>query len=987
MRIFTSGADPSCLKVAVAANFAKENIHVENIPAADRKVGATRRLPTFQLESGTTLFSANSAARLLVPPKNEDGLWVDQWLEWEATKLQPVIVNCLTTMKSAALSTQLNDLLTTLDGALSTKGYLVHSSVTVADICIWSTIFPLAADAKLSSDWLNGKKHLLQWFAKLKEQDHIKEAVGLLKLKPGLPAIQSLNDASWFPLQATQCEVQPRPELISTSSTESSTKEPPISEAELEAAADAWKNGAARRPKPKPKTVPVLPVEGEKNVLVTSALPYVNNVPHLGNIIGCVLSADVFARFSRLCNHNVLYICGTDEYGTATETKALEEGLTPKEICDKYFKIHDAVYKWFNINFDYFGRTTSPEQTKVCQEIFLQLNRNGFICTEVMEQLLCEKCDRFLADRFVEGTCPRCAYEDARGDQCDGCGHLINATELIKPRCKLCQNTPVIKPSEQFFLKMPDTEPLIRHWGEKVWGGWSNNARTITRSWLKEGLKPRCITRDLKWGIPVPLDGYRNKVFYVWFDAPLGYISITSCYTSEWKQWWQPKREVPVSLYQFMAKDNVPFHAVLFPAILLGANQGYTVPTNIMATEYLNYEDGKFSKSRGVGVFGNDAQETGIPSDIWRFYLLYVRPESQDSSFSWADLAMKNNSELLNNLGNFIHRALSFVEKFFGGEVPCIEITQVELTLLAHITRELQGYIASLESARLRDGIRHILTISRHGNQFMQSQQPWVLVKGSETDRVRAGTVVGLCTNIAALLAVLLKPYMPETSRTLDTQLNAPEHIQYISKEVCVLLPPGHKIGQPAPLFTKIETAQIEKLKKQFSGRQRSPPAEKPVPVLSGEDIVAHLEAAIAKQGNVVREMKARGAPKEEWQPHVAVLLDLKKQLEAAHAVAVSRVQQAQAAAAAAAAAATCVSPPQVNGAVASPEEIARLETEVNKQGNLVREMKSSGKSKAEWQPEVVRLLELKKQLALAQGIDLTAQQTVSKPRKGKTKT
>lgn len=284
--------------------------------------------------------------------------------------------------------------------------------------------------------------------------------------------------------------------------------------------------------------------------------------------------------------------------------------MTPQEICDKYFEIHNSIYRWFGIGFDYFGRTTTPEQTQIVQQMFHELFEAGFVETESVAQLLCQKCQRYLADRFVEGVCPHpgCGYEDARGDQCDSCGKLVNATELIKPRCKLCNTTPVVRDSSQFFINLPKIEPKLREWFVSVESGWTHNARVITKSWLREGLRSRCITRDLKWGIPVPKPGFESKVFYVWFDAPIGYVSITSKYTKEWRQWWQPKDDVNVALYQFMAKDNVPFHSVMFPATLLGINKGYTLVSHIMATEYLNYEDGKFSKSRGVGVFGNDAQ-------------------------------------------------------------------------------------------------------------------------------------------------------------------------------------------------------------------------------------------------------------------------------------------------------------------------------------------------------------------------------------------
>ena len=268
----------------------------------------------------------------------------------------------------------------------------------------------------------------------------------------------------------------------------------------------------------------VLPVEGARNVLITSALPYVNNVPHLGNIVGCVLSADVFARFCRLRGYNTLYICGTDEYGTTTETKALEEGLTPQQICDKYHALHKEIYEWFNISFDKFGRTTTEHQTKIAQDIFWDLHKAGNLTEDSTDQLHCQSCDRFLADRFVEGMCPLpgCGYEDARGDQCDGCGKLINAVDLKQPRCKICNATPQVKSSKHVFINLPNVESELNDWLEQSSQVWTKNAREIAKSWLKGGLQPRCITRDLKWGTPVPMKGYESKVFYVWFDAPIG---------------------------------------------------------------------------------------------------------------------------------------------------------------------------------------------------------------------------------------------------------------------------------------------------------------------------------------------------------------------------------------------------------------------------------------------------------------------------------
>ena len=439
-------------------------------------------------------------------------------------------------------------------------------------------------------------------------------------------------------------------------------------------------------------------------------------------------------------------------------------------------------------------------------------------------------------------------------------------------------------------------------------------------------------------------------MFYVWFDAPIGYISMTAKYTSEWRRWWQAPRDV--TYYQFMAKDNVPFHAVVFPACQLATGRPYTMVSHLMATEYLNYEDGKFSKSRGVGVFGNDARDTGIPSDIWRFYLLYVRPENQDAAFSWTDLMTKNNSELLNNLGNFVNRSLSFCQRCFGGQVPEMDIQTDERQLIGQIARELRRYLALLEAATLRDAIRHILNISRRGNQYMQASQPWVLVKGSDADRRRAGTVIALSANITCLLSVMLQPFMPQTSDAIQRQLNAPASVNVLTDTFVCMLPAGHRIGEPAPLFEKIVPDRIEELRQKYQGQQQSP--QKAAAGVGSADIT-RLEQDVAKQGDVVRKLKAAKAPKDQVQAQVKVLLDLKKQLT-------------DAAAAAAAAAASGDGP-----GTASPGDVARLEQEVAKQGDVVRKLKTAKAPKDEVQAQVKILLDLKKLLADASAVAAAA--------------
>lgn len=880
--------NPATLKLVLANNVSEKKCPLKITGHND-----DTHLPCLVVDSEETIFIPNAAIWWLVPPKEEHKGKVREILELEATVLSPFLALLLgNNFKSEKIKKSILSAIDYFNANLGGVDFLVENVLTIADIAVFSTLYPLFQSEKLLKEFLSSAVNITAWLHRLEVLPEFKDAISLVfhqKNNIGSPSYQVLLQTSKYLVPQLQGDQNQVSRTVSVENDSPKHEIESVSAEDILAAEKAWKKGLDSLPKLKKPAKVVLPKPGEKNILITSSLPYVNNVPHLGNIIGCVLSADVFARFSRLCNYNTLYICGTDEYGTATETKALEEGLSCQAICDKYFKTHNEIYQWFNISFDAFGRTSTPFQAELAQDLFLQLNHNGFMFTQSVDQLHCEKCNRYLADRFVEGGCPNigCNYEDARGDQCDGCGKLVNAVELKNPKCKICGDTPKLKTSSQFFIDLPKLEPLLRHWIKTSSPGWSHNADVIAHTWLKEGLKPRCITRDLKWGVPVPLDGFRSKVFYVWFDAPIGYLSISRAYTEEYEKWWRPAQDTKVTLYQFMAKDNVPFHAILFPGMLLGANRNYITVSHIMATEYLNYEDGKFSKSRGIGVFGNDARDTKIPSDVWRFYLLYVRPEAQDASFSWVDLATKNNSELLNNLGNFINRSLTFVKNNFNKTIPEMQLTQEDYTLLALCTKELKGYIAALEKCRLRDGIRHILSISRHGNQYMQLNQPWVKIKEGEAGKLRAGTVVGVCANLSSLLATLLQPYMPDTSSKLKSQLNCEDFVLNPDNiEIINLLPTGHKIGDPQPLFTKIEPELIEEYRKKFAGSQesrKSPPKEVKVPQCNGD--VGTLEEAIAKQGLVVRKLKESGADKSVWQPEVAKLLAFKKQLAEATGV------------------------------------------------------------------------------------------------------
>lgn len=548
-------------------------------------------------------------------------------------------------------------------------------------------------------------------------------------------------------------------------------------------------------------------------ILITSALPYVNNVPHLGNMIGCVLSADVFARYCRSRGRECIYICGTDEYGTATEIKALEEGVTPKEICDKYHKIHKDIYEWFGIKFDMFGRTSTDKHARITQEIFLDLMKNGYVVEDEVEQLFDEKAGMFLADRYIEGTCPFCGYVGARSDQCDKCGKLMHPGELLNPVSKVTKTTPVVRKTKHLFINLPGMEKELAAWISKTSkdGFWSENSINIAKSWLQDGLKKRAITRDLKWGVPVPLKGWENKVFYVWFDAPIGYISITANLTDNWKDWWMDPDGV--RLYQFMGKDNVPFHTVIFPSTLMGTKKPWTLLHHISTTEFLNYENGKFSKSRRIGVFGDDAMKSGIPADVWRYHLLANRPEKSDTVFMWGDFADKNNNELLANLGNLVNRTMVFIERYFGSEIPGMTPNEADREFLGMQEKLAKEITNDLDCVRIKDALHKAMAYSKNANRYFQDNKPWESVKG---DKARAGTVMAVLANQIRDLAIMVGPYLPATSTDIFRQLSL-EQARW--DEIGKPLKAGHKVGKPSVLFRKLEPAEMDAMKVRFSGK------------------------------------------------------------------------------------------------------------------------------------------------------------------------
>ncbi len=573
----------------------------------------------------------------------------------------------------------------------------------------------------------------------------------------------------------------------------------------------------------------------KKKILITSALPYVNNVPHLGNIVGSVLSADVYARFCRLKGLETLYICGSDEHGTATETKAREAKVSPRELCDKYYEIHKSIYEWFNISFDIFGRTSKENHHKITQELFNKVLENGYVEEKTVTQPYCPVCQAFLADRFIEGECPHCHYEDARGDQCDKCGKLLTPKELINPRCKVDGTTPEFKETDHLFIRLDKLQPSLEKWFEKVSaeGKWTENAIRTTKAWFKEGLQPRAITRDLKWGINIPetaFNGkYKDKVFYVWFDAPIGYISITEQLLGDkWKDWWMNPKET--ELVQFMGKDNIPFHSIIFPGTLLAANKNkeaitkenvdeeefdYTLVTHLDVTEYLNYEHTKFSKSRNIGVFGDNAQESGIPADVFRYMLMYNRPENADTQFTWKGVQERLNNELVANFGNFVNRTLSFTERFLDGKLEALaegDLSTEAKRFYETYSEEVKHFINLMENVKLREALQQFLKISSLGNVYFQENEPW---KTKNTNRNKCEHDIALLTNVVKDLAILIEPFMPTTSTKIFEQLNINKEERKLSNVLTLSAKP-RTINKVEILFKKLDDKEVKELQGKY---------------------------------------------------------------------------------------------------------------------------------------------------------------------------
>ena len=539
-------------------------------------------------------------------------------------------------------------------------------------------------------------------------------------------------------------------------------------------------------------------------VLVTCAWPYVNYMPHLGTLVQ-VLSADVVARYYRLKGEDVVMVSGSDEHGTPIEVEAVRLGISPKQLTDKiHAKVVELFKKW-GFSFDNYTRTENPIHKEFVQAYQMKIYNNGYIFTQETEMLYCEKCSRFLPDRFVEGKCPYCGYETARGDQCDACGRLLEPTFLIEPYCTICKSKPIIKKTKQWYFDLPKFSEKLNDYinnNKEL----PTNARNFSLNLIKEGLKPRAMTRDVNWGIPAPFPGAEGKTFYVWFENVLGYISATVEYfrnrgePEKWKEYWFNKEAK--TLY-FVGKDNIPFHVIIFPALLLASGEDYNLPWNVPATEFLQIKGRPFSKSRRIGISIDEALQL-FPADYWRYFIMATRPETKDLNFSWELFIEKINSDLNDTFGNFIHRTLAFMNAQFNGEVPRSEaLDEGDKQILETLKEKVETVAKEIEDCGLQSAANTMISISRMGNQYLNEKEPWNLIK---KDREKAASIIYVAAQIVKALAIVSAPFIPFAAEELWKTLNLPGSVHEQKwDEALKPLPANHKIAKAKPLFQKIE--------------------------------------------------------------------------------------------------------------------------------------------------------------------------------------
>ena len=547
-----------------------------------------------------------------------------------------------------------------------------------------------------------------------------------------------------------------------------------------------------------------------KRYTVTAALPYANGPVHIGHLAGCYLPADIYVRYLRSKVEDVKFICGSDEHGVPITIKAKKEGITPQQVVDKYHKMMAEAFNEFGVSFDIYSRTSSKIHHETASEFFKKLYDKKVFVEEVTEQYFDEKANQFLADRYIVGTCPKCGNENAYGDQCEKCGSTLNATDLINPKSALSGEKPVLKNTKNWFLPLDKMQPQIESYIDSH-KEWKSNVFGQCKSWLNSGLQPRAMTRDLDWGVKVPVEGAEGKVLYVWFDAPIGYISATKELTPDWELYWKDKE---TKLVHFIGKDNIVFHCIIFPAMLM-AEGSYILPENVPANEFLNLEGDKISTSRNWAVWLHEyLVDFKDKQDVLRYTLCANAPESKDNDFTWKDFQAKNNNELVAILGNFVNRTLVLTHKYYEGKVPeASEYTKVDLLLLEEISKYPAKIAASIEQYRFREALSELMNLARLGNKYLADNEPWILIK---TDEKRVQTIMNVSLQISANLTVLMGPFLPFTSVKLSNMLNLNKGLKWNDATRTDLLLAGHLINTASLLFDKIEdeaiVAQVQKL-------------------------------------------------------------------------------------------------------------------------------------------------------------------------------
>ena len=562
-----------------------------------------------------------------------------------------------------------------------------------------------------------------------------------------------------------------------------------------------------------------------KRTLVTCALPYANGPIHIGHLAGVYVPADIYVRYLRMRGREVLYVCGSDEHGVPITIKARQQGCTPQDIVDKYHGIIKDSFEGLGIHFDIYGRTSSEVHARNASGFFRKLYDDGKFITRESEQYYDPEAKTFLADRYIVGTCPKCGNEGAYGDQCEKCGSTLSPEELINPRSKLSGAAPVKKKTTHWYLPLQDYEAWLREWILEGHQEWRSNVYGQVKSWLDGGLQPRAVTRDLDWGVPVPVEGAEGKVLYVWFDAPIGYISNTQeLLPDSWEKWW---KSPDTRLVHFIGKDNIVFHCIVFPAMLKAYGDGYILPDNVPANEFLNLEGDKISTSRGWAVWAHEyLKDFPGKEDVLRYVLTANAPETKDNDFSWKDFQQRNNSELVAIFGNFVNRAMVLTHKYFDGKVPvCGRLEDIDKEVLAEIPQLKASMEKNIEGFKFREALKDAMGIARIGNKYISDTEPWKVAK---TDLERTGTILNISLQICADLAIAFEPFTPFAAERLRTMLGSGLDWEVLGRPQ--VLPAGHQLGTPELLFAKIEDeaiqAQLDRLDRIRAEREAAAKAE-----------------------------------------------------------------------------------------------------------------------------------------------------------------